>query len=56
MTEQVYEEDLTSFASDVIPAAVETVPVLTEGAAALEKVNRVRCLRSCCYGKCTLKG
>ncbi len=39
MTEQVYEAPLTSFASDTVPAPVATVPVVSQGRAALEKVN-----------------
>jgi len=39
MTEQVYEAPLTSFASDTVPAPVATVPVVSLGRAALEKVN-----------------
>ncbi|GMH42502.1 hypothetical protein BSKO_10421 [Bryopsis sp. KO-2023] len=39
MTEQVYEAPLTSFESDIVPAAVERIPVVAEGRKALEKVN-----------------
>ncbi|KFM22797.1 putative phosphoribosylformylglycinamidine synthase, chloroplastic/mitochondrial [Auxenochlorella protothecoides] len=39
MTEEVYPTPLTSFASSVIPAPVFTVPVVSEGRAALERVN-----------------
>jgi len=39
MTEQVYEHSLTSFATDVVPAPVITIPVVAEGRAALERVN-----------------
>lgn len=43
MTEQRYPGDapLTSFKSDVQPAAVFTVPVMAEGRKALEYVNQV---------------
>jgi phosphoribosylformylglycinamidine synthase len=39
MTEQVYESPLNTFSTDVIPAPVFTVPVLSQGRAALEQVN-----------------
>ncbi|KAL6785042.1 hypothetical protein ACKKBG_A02200 [Auxenochlorella protothecoides x Auxenochlorella symbiontica] len=39
MTEEVYPTPLTSFASSVVPAPVFTVPVVSEGRAALERVN-----------------
>lgn len=39
MTEQRYLEPLKSFATDTVPAAVETIPLMKEGRAALEKVN-----------------
>ena len=39
MTECVYPEPLASFASDVVPAPVETAPVVAEGRAALERLN-----------------
>ncbi|CAD7696531.1 unnamed protein product [Ostreobium quekettii] len=40
MTEQVYEQELTSFKSNVVPAQVEIVPVMAEGKAALDRVNK----------------
>jgi phosphoribosylformylglycinamidine synthase len=40
MTECPYSEPLRSFASGVSPQAVTTVPVLAEGRAALERINR----------------
>jgi phosphoribosylformylglycinamidine synthase len=42
MTEQVYPEPLHSFATDAVPAPVVTIPVLADGRAALEKINKVR--------------
>jgi hypothetical protein len=33
---------LTSFRSDVLPAAVFTIPVVEQGRAALEAINKVR--------------
>ena len=39
MTEQVYPEPLRSFAGAAAPGAVCTVPVLTQGRAALEAIN-----------------
>ena len=42
MTECVYEKPLASFFSDVVPASVEDVPVLSEGSAAIEKANKVQ--------------
>lgn len=41
MTEQVYPEPLRSFATDAVPAPVTTIPVLAQGRAALEKINKV---------------
>jgi hypothetical protein len=41
MTEQVYPQALTSFASDTVPAPVATIPVVAEGRAALERINKV---------------
>ena len=40
MTECRYPEPLNDFASGVTPAPVGTVPVMTEGRAALERINR----------------
>lgn len=40
MTEQVYQSPLTSFKVDAIPAPVKRVPVLAEGCAALEAINK----------------
>jgi len=40
MTEEVYTAPLSSFAVDKVPDPVSTVPVLAEGRAALEKVNK----------------
>ena len=39
MTEQRYLNPLKSFATDTIPATVETIPLMAEGRAALERVN-----------------
>ena len=39
MTEQVYPAPLTSFATNVVPDPVYTVPVMAEGQAALEHIN-----------------
>ena len=39
MTEQVYAEPLSSFASPVTPSPVFTVPVLEQGRRALEEIN-----------------
>lgn len=39
MTEQRYHSPLKSFATDTIPAEVETIPLMEEGRAALERVN-----------------
>ncbi len=41
MTEQVYPAPLSSFASDTVPAPVTTIPVVAEGRAALERINKV---------------
>ncbi|HSO21973.1 MAG TPA: phosphoribosylformylglycinamidine synthase, partial [Chondromyces sp.] len=40
MTETRYPEPLTSFATGLVPEPVATVPVLAEGRAALERLNR----------------
>ncbi|HEX7259483.1 MAG TPA: phosphoribosylformylglycinamidine synthase [Candidatus Saccharimonadia bacterium] len=40
MTEQVYKQPLTSFATNLKPEPVETVPILEEGIAALEQANK----------------
>ncbi|MCK5376806.1 MAG: phosphoribosylformylglycinamidine synthase, partial [Acidobacteria bacterium] len=40
MTECPYPEPLTSFATGVRPAPVSVVPVMAEGRAALERINR----------------
>ena len=42
MTEQVYPEPLTTFDHGVKPVAVETVPIMSQGRAALEKINKER--------------
>jgi phosphoribosylformylglycinamidine synthase len=42
MTEEVYTNPITSFESGAVPNPVETIPIMTEGRAALEKVNRER--------------
>ena len=39
---QVYPEPLDSFASDVVPGPVFTVPVVEQGRAALEAIDKVR--------------
>lgn len=39
MTEQRYFSPLKSFATDTVPAKVETIPLMEEGRAALERVN-----------------
>ncbi|KAK9795604.1 hypothetical protein WJX73_007566 [Symbiochloris irregularis] len=39
MTEEVYPAPLTSFATNVVPDPVYTVPVMAEGQAALEHIN-----------------
>lgn len=41
MTEELYTKALTSFKVDTKPAPVFSVPVMTEGRAALEKINKV---------------
>ncbi len=44
---QVYPEPLRSFASDQVPAPVITIPVVEQGRAALEAINKVRsCLHA----------
>lgn len=40
--DQVYPEPLRSFASDAVPAPVVTVPVVEQGRAALEAINKAR--------------
>ncbi|KAI7838801.1 hypothetical protein COHA_007416 [Chlorella ohadii] len=40
MTEQVYPKPLSSFATDMAPAPVATIPVVAEGRAALERINK----------------
>eukprot|EP00887_Chlorella_sp_A99_P003357 scaffold26.g3357.t1 len=40
MTEQVYAEPLHSYATDAAPAPVHTIPVLAQGRAALEAINK----------------
>ena len=39
---QVYPEPLRSFATDAVPAPVTTIPVVAEGRAALEHINKAR--------------
>ncbi|KAL3143377.1 hypothetical protein ABBQ38_002205 [Trebouxia sp. C0009 RCD-2024] len=39
MTEQVYPRPLQSFKTDMVPTPVFTVPVMAQGAAALEQIN-----------------
>ena len=39
MTEQRYYSPLKSFATDTVPAKVETIPLMEQGRAALERVN-----------------
>lgn len=41
MTEQVYSAPLQSLESDIVPAVVESIPVMARGRAALEEVNEV---------------
>lgn len=38
---QVYPKPLSSFATDMAPAPVATIPVVAEGRAALERINKV---------------
>src|SRR5690606_24267562 len=40
MTECIYTEPLTSFTLNINPKPVEIVPLLEEGYAALEKINK----------------
>jgi phosphoribosylformylglycinamidine synthase len=40
MTEEVYDKSLTSFDSGASAKPVQTVPIMKEGRAALEKINR----------------
>jgi hypothetical protein len=42
MTEEVYAHPVKSFAVSAVPAATVSVPVLENGRAALEKINKVR--------------
>lgn len=42
MTEQMYNEPLTSFAVDTLPTPVYTVPVMEQGREALIHINEVR--------------
>jgi phosphoribosylformylglycinamidine synthase len=42
MTEELYSKSLASFKVDTKPAPVFSVPVMAEGRAALEKINKVR--------------
>lgn len=46
MTEEVYTAPVKSFAVNTPPAATVSVPVMTLGRAALEKINKVRRLRT----------
>ena len=49
---QVYPEPLQSFASDTVPGPVFTIPVVEQGRAALEAIDKVRCVfnfQSCCF-------
>ena len=49
MTEQVYSAPLQSFRTDTVPTPVFTVPVMAQGAAALQQINEVRLsFCSCC--------
>lgn len=41
MTEQVYPRALQSFKTDMVPTPVFTVPIMEQGAAALEQINEV---------------
>ncbi len=41
MTEQVYPTPLLSFKTDMVPTPVFTVPIMAQGAAALEQINEV---------------
>jgi phosphoribosylformylglycinamidine synthase len=52
MTEQVYEAPAASFKVDAVPAPVFTVPVMQQGRAALEAINKVCYITLCghvCY-------
>ena len=42
MTEQVYPRPLQSFKTDMVPTPVFTVPIMEQGAAALEQINEVQ--------------
>ena len=46
-TSQVYPEPLQSFASDAVPGPVFTVPVVEQGRAALEAIDKVRRIFVC---------
>ena len=46
MTEQVYPAPLQSFRTDTVPTPVFTVPVMAQGAAALQQINEV-CVSHC---------
>ena len=48
MTEQRYAAPLASFATDKKPDGVFTVPVLVQGRAALEAINKARRAQSAC--------
>ena len=39
MTEEIYIQPLASFANDVVPEAVYTVPIMSQGRAALDAIN-----------------
>ena len=58
MTEQVYAEPLKSFATDLLPMPVFSVPVMEKGAAALQDINEVRhkCRRLDCVGQKVASG
>lgn len=42
MTECIYAEPLRSFSNNLTPEAVQVVPVLSQGRAALETINATR--------------
>ena len=42
MTEEIYENPITTFDSGAVAVPVQTIPIMTEGRAALEKVNNER--------------
>ena len=66
MTEQVYPRPLQSFKTDVVPTPVFTVPIMEQGAAALEQINEVwdkgwtpatlSALCCCCHVACCSGG